>query len=119
MKTTISWTLLILSFNMGFGQSNLEKFKSISKTNDTAKLNDFLTGWKKTGINDPDLYTSCINYYYKKSKQDIAYINKKQEGNSSLRITDSTGAIAGYLNFNRELNPAYLDSVFVYASEGI
>jgi tetratricopeptide (TPR) repeat protein len=104
---------------MGFGQSNLEKFNRILKTNDTAKLNDFLIQWEKTGINDPDLYTSCINYYYKKSKQDIAYLNKKQEGNSSLRITDSTGTIAGYLNFNRELNPSYLDSVLVYANGGI
>jgi len=116
INSIIVWVMVM---NHCFGQSNFEKFNRLFKGNDTAKLNSFLAEWKKTGAGDPELYTSCMNYYFKKSKQEFASINKKPAGNSNLQLTDSTGATAGYLNFNWELNPVFLDSVFQYANEGI
>jgi hypothetical protein len=99
MKRIVSCTLLIIIIDFASGQSNFEKFKNISKTNDSTKINAFLTEWQKSEPYDPELYTSCINYYFKKSKEEFATINKTSHGKSSLQLTDS-GAVAGYLNSN-------------------
>ena len=116
---TIICVQTILNINLALGQSNHEKFEILFKKNDSTKLIGFLTQWKKSGTNDPELYTACINYYFKKSKQEIVSISKKKVGNTGFQLTDSTGAVAGYMNFNSDLNPIYLDSVFVYANNGI
>ncbi|HEV3224756.1 MAG TPA: tetratricopeptide repeat protein [Puia sp.] len=119
MKGIISCILFFIVIDFASGQSNFTKFKNLEKTNDTAKINAFLTEWQKSEPNDPEIYTSCMNYYYKKSKEEIVTINKTPHGKSSFKLTDSTGAVAGYLNSNSDLNPRYLDSVFYYANIGI
>jgi tetratricopeptide (TPR) repeat protein len=112
-------SFLMISSIKSTGQSNYGKFKALFKKNDSVKLNILLNEWKSTGKNDPELYTSCINYYFKKSKQEIVSLGRKPNGNPGLTFTDSTGLVAGYVNFSPDYNSSFLDSAFLYANQGI
>jgi hypothetical protein len=84
LKWFLSSIILFGTFNFASGQTNAEKFKKFSKINDSAKINTLLVDWEKSDPNDPELYTSGMNYYFKKSKQENISLNRTPSGKSSL-----------------------------------
>jgi tetratricopeptide (TPR) repeat protein len=116
----ITTILLLTTFStLVFGQTNYEKFKKLFKTNDTTKIKSLLTEWEKTNPNDPELYTSAINFYFSNSKEEIISLDREQKSKQSIQFTDSTGKIAGYINSNWGYNPDKLSKAIKYANTGI
>lgn len=114
-------TLLFLTFfsSFLFGQTNYEKFKKLFKNNDTTSIKLLLADWEKSNPNDPELYTCAINYYFSNSKKEIISLDRQQKSKESFQLTDSTGAVAGFINSNWGYNTAKLGQAIRYANTGI
>jgi tetratricopeptide (TPR) repeat protein len=114
--------LILLSLgSVVFGQSYHEKFQSLFNGggSDSDKIRSLLSEWEKTNPDDPELYTSAINFYFSNSKQTETSLSRKQSGKSSLQFTDSTGKVAGYMNSNTMYRPDQLVLAFRYIDMGI
>lgn len=120
MHKTISALFFLTIFStLSFGQTNYEKFKKLFKNNDTTKIKSLLVEWEKTNPNDPELYTSAINYYFSNSKQEIISLDRDQKSKESFQFTDSTGKVAGHINSNLGYDPNKLNKAIKYANTGI
>ena len=119
MQKIITVLILATFCNLVLGQSNYEKFKKLSKDNDTTRIKSLLAEWEKSNPNDPELYTSGFNYYFSKSKQEIISIDKAKHGKESFQFTDSTGKVAGYLSSDLGYNPDKLNKALDYGNKGI
>jgi len=116
-------TLLLISFTffstLLFGQTNYEKFKKLFANKDTAKIKLLLTEWEKTNPNDPELYTSAMNFYFSNSRKEIISIDKEPTAKEAIQLTDSTGKVAGYISSNMGHDPGKLSKAINYANRGI
>ena len=119
MQKIITLLFLTTFSILAFGQTNYEKFKTLFKKNDTTKIKSLFTDWEKANPNDPELYTSAINYYFSNSKQEIISLDKEQNSKESFHFTDSSGKVAGYINSNLGYNPDKLSKAIKYATTGI
>ncbi|HEY1870653.1 MAG TPA: hypothetical protein VGG71_06310 [Chitinophagaceae bacterium] len=119
MQKMIAFFFLTIFINLALGQTNQEKFKALSKRNDTTKIELLFAHWEQTNPNDPEFYTSAINYYFSNSKQENITLDRKQTGKESFQFTDSTGKVAGYINSNLGYNPEKLSKAIKYANTGI
>ncbi|MEO6832527.1 MAG: hypothetical protein ABI378_08795 [Chitinophagaceae bacterium] len=119
MQKIITLLYLTTFTTLAFGQTNYEKFKTLFKKNDTTKIESLLANWEKTNPNDPELYTSAINYYFSNSKQEVVSLDKEQKNKESFQFTDSSGNVAGYINSNLGYDPNKLSKAIKYASTGI
>lgn len=117
-KILFSFILTFFTYNV-FSQTNYEKFKKIYEKKDTTKIKAFLAKWEKTDPNDPEFYTSAINYYFNYSQQEIISLTQKHEGNERLKLTDSTGDVAGFLNSSLGYNPQKVSKAIEYANKGM
>ncbi len=119
MQKTILILILTFFSNFVFGQTNYENFKKLFKANDTTKVKALLTEWEKTNSNDPELYTSAINYYFSYSKKEIISLDRTQKSKESFQFTDSTGKVVGYMNSNIGFDKDKLSKAIKYANTGI
>ena len=119
MKRILLAFIIIPFVNLALGQTYYEKFQSLFKENDTVKIKNLLIEWEKSDQNDPELYTSAINFYFSNSKLMTTSLAKQQTGKKSLQLNDSTGKVAGYLNSNLEYKPDQLILAFNYINKGI
>ena len=119
MRRLITLFFLTIISTFLFGQTKYEKFKNLSKSNDTIKIKSLLTEWEKTNPDDPELYTSGINFYFLNSKKEIISLDRQQKNKESFQFTDSTGKVAGYLNSNLGYNPDKVSKAIKYANTGI
>lgn len=110
---------LIFVFNLIYGQNYSEKFKKISKEGDTILQLKLLKEWELKNENDPELYVSYFNFYFKKSKSEIISITKNSTNNNSFQLTDSVGNIAGYIGSEMSRNEKYLNLGIEYINKGI
>src|SRR6476646_9985691 len=119
MKKIITLLIIIISSILVFGQTNYEKFKALRKENDTTKLKKFLNEWEQTNPNDPELYTSAINYYYSQSRKEIVSIVPEQTKTQGFELTDSSGKVVGFLSSSVGFDPNKLTMTLAYANKGI
>jgi hypothetical protein len=115
-------TVLVLLLNFStfiLAQTNYEQFKKLLKNNDSTKIKSLLAEWEKTNPNDPELYTSAINFYFSGSRQEMISLDREQNSKESFQLTDSTGTVAGYINSNTEYNTQKLSKAIEYANKGI
>ncbi|HSZ34649.1 MAG TPA: hypothetical protein VK772_15140 [Puia sp.] len=119
MKRILLAFILIPLTNLALGQTYYEKFQSLFKENDTVKIKNLLIEWEKSDQNDPELYTSAVNFYFSNGKLMTASLAKQQTGKESWQLNDSTGKVAGYLNSNLEYRPDQLTLAFNYINKGI
>jgi hypothetical protein len=117
-RILLSFALISLA-NLAFAQTFREKFRLLSEKNDTAKIKNLLVEWEKSDPNDPELYTSAINFYFSNSKQAEISLDSKRKGNGSFQLNDSTGKVAGYLNSNPAYRSDQLAMGFKYINKGI
>lgn len=116
----ITSLLLLLVFSVPvLAQSNYEKFKQLFKNNDSVKIKALLADWEKTDPNDPELYTSAINFYFSNSKQELISLNKEQKDTQGFLLTDSTGKVVGYINTNSGYNTGKISLAISYVNTGI
>jgi tetratricopeptide (TPR) repeat protein len=101
------------------GQSYEQKFGKLFEQKDTINCRRLLKEWEDANPNDPELYTSAINFYFFTSKQPEISLSREQAGKMSLRFEDSTGKTAAYLNSNLEYRSDQLALSFEYIDKGI
>jgi tetratricopeptide (TPR) repeat protein len=119
MQKTITLLFLTMFSTLVFGQTNYEKFKKLFKNNDTTKIKSLFVEWEKTNPNDPELYTSAINYYFSNSKKEIVSLDRQQKSKESFQFTDNTGKVAGYINSTLGYDKEKLVKAINYANTGI
>jgi tetratricopeptide (TPR) repeat protein len=119
MQKVISILLLTMMSTLVFAQTNYEKFKALVKNNDTAKIGLLLADWETANANDPELYTSAINFYFSNSREEIISLDREQKGKESFQFTDSTGKVAGYIGSGVQYNPGKVSRAIQYANTGI
>lgn len=119
MKRIFLAFVLISLANLAHGQTYREKFRLLSEKTDTAKIKSLLVEWERSEPNDPELYTSAINFYFSNSKQAEVSLDRKRTGNGSFQLNDSTGKVAGYLNSNPAYRSDQLAMGFKYINKGI
>jgi len=119
MKKIFPFLFLAILSTLTFGQSNYAKFKNLFKNNDTTKIKSLFAEWEKSNPNDPELYTSAMNFYFLNSKQEIISPEREQNNKQSFQLTDITGKVAGYINSNLGYNPEKLSKAMKYANAGI
>jgi tetratricopeptide (TPR) repeat protein len=100
-------------------QDYYEQFQKLYKQNDTTKLKKLLADWEKSNPNDPEFYTSALNYYFANSRREILSIENDQPKKESIQLTDSTGAVAGYLTTKFGYDHEKLKTVINYANKAI
>lgn len=120
MQKAIILLILATISNFVLGQTNYENFKKLYKDNDTTGIRILLAAWERSNPDDPELYTSAFNYYYTNSNREIVSVEKTQRGEQSFQLTDSTGAVAGYMNsMQGGYDTGELKKAFYYANKGI
>ncbi|MCW3083233.1 MAG: hypothetical protein JWP12_599 [Bacteroidetes bacterium] len=122
MKTGKHLFLLIVAIAVscgGFAQDFKKQFIALNAAKDTAGQIALLKDWEKKAPEDPELYVSYYSYYVWKSKLEYIGLQKKQKGDNSLVLTDSTGKVAGYMNDVVEYDPNYIKMGFAYIDKAI
>jgi len=116
----ITTLLLLTAFsNLLSGQTNYEKFKQLYKDHDTAKIKALLATWENADPDDPELYTAAFNFYFQNSQQETISIDQQQHSKEGFQLTDSTGAVAGFMGSSVYYNREELDKGFKYINKGI
>src|SRR4051812_12334338 len=113
----IMMSMLTASSVIVHGQTNFEKFKTLYNEKDTTEIKKLLKEWEKTNPNDPELYTSAFNFYFSSSKQEVLSLQKEDPEKESLKLTDSTGKVAGYLTSNLGYSESKLNKAFNYINK--
>jgi tetratricopeptide (TPR) repeat protein len=112
--------LAIVSFaHFVSGQSYQQKFGKLFEQKDTVKCKRLLKEWEDSNPEDPELYTSAINFYFFTSKQPETILSREPVGKLNLRFEDSTGKTAGYISSNPEYRSDQLALGFKYIDRGI
>lgn len=101
-----------------YGQEYYTRFKALSSKTDAAGQYALLKEWRAARPNDPELYVCYFNYYVNKSVDEVISLGIESKGNG-FEITDSTGAVVGYLGSETSYKKTYVDSAFLLISEGI
>ena len=120
MKLKFVFTILFTAYLsvQAFSQDYYAQFKSIS--NDTAALGRFLTEWNKNKPDDPELYVAYYNYFIRKSRTQLANLDKFQQGEESLQLKDpTTGKVVAYRNGGVTYDRDLLEQGFHYIDIGI
>lgn len=119
MQKIITILFFTIFSTLVFGQTNYEIFNKLFKSNDTTKIKSLLAVWEKTNPDDPELYTSAINFYFSNSKQEVISLDRQQKSKENFQFTDSTGKVAGYINSTLGFNTDILSKAIKFASKGI
>ncbi len=119
MQKTLTLLFLTAFSTLVFGQTNYEKFKKLFENNDTTKIKSLLADWEKTNPNDPELYTSAINFYFSNSKQEVVSLDGQQKSEEGFQLTDSVEKVAGFINSNLGYNSGEVSKAIRYATTGI
>src|SRR5216684_1795926 len=100
------------------GQSYADRFETLFKVKDTSRLKTLLADWGKSNPEDPELYTSAINFYFYISRNETVSLDR-ESSKSGLQITDSTGKIVAYMNSNIDYRPDQVALAITYIDKGI
>lgn len=119
MKRTLLIAIGLLVGTVVHGQDYYETFKKLSAAKDSVGQRNLLEGWKKKNGDDPELYTSCFNYYVQKSMSEVIRLDSDPQTGKNLQITDSSSQVVGYIHGETSYNPKYLSLGFDIIEKGI
>lgn len=86
---------------------------------DTLKLREVLEKWDQDNPGDAEWFTACLNYYYLKSREEIATLTQEKPHGEYLALTDSLGQTAGYLGSRIAFDEGMLRKGVEKINEGI
>ena len=105
MKRLLGTLLTILFTQFGFSQNFQSDFQKYCQTNDTISQLKILKEWNSVSPKDAELYTSYLNYYYLKSRQEVLVMSTDAPKGESFVLKDSlnqtTGFIGSGINFDQ------------------
>lgn len=111
--------VVILFFQIGFGQNYQAEFEKYCQTNDTLNQLKVLTEWEASNPKDAELFTSYFNYHFIKSRQEIITLSQDEPNGEGFVFKDSLNQTAGYLGSQIQYNPSELKKGLDKIDEGI
>jgi tetratricopeptide (TPR) repeat protein len=119
MSKPIVLFLLVLLAGQSFAQDYNGAFSRLLIKKDTAAQWQLLQSWQQANPTDAELFVAFFNYYFHASRQEMVRLSETGNDNSSLAITDSTGADVGYLTEDFGYDSATLEKAIQYLDKGI
>lgn len=95
------------------------QFNSAFQKQDTAKQRNVLVQWEQDAPEDPELFTSYFNYYFRLAKKEVMTLSGEQPGTAYLTLEDSTGKTAGYMGSNTHYHAEIMSKAFMKIDKGI
>lgn len=84
MKKILGILIVILIFQIGFGQDYQSEFQKYCETNDTINQLKVLIKWKDENPKDADLFTSFFNYHFMKSRKEVLALSTDEPKGQGL-----------------------------------
>lgn len=119
-------TLLIFATFSNFvvAQTNYERFKTLYNKNDTTKIKSLLSDWERSDPNDPELYTSALNFYFTKRRLilKVFYKNMPSFGSGIIELiavyarnkeNEKANALVKVYKNNKKLNQETLNMLYI------
>jgi len=119
MPKQIVILLLVLLAGKSFAQNYKGDFSRLLKDKDTAAQWQLLQNWQQADPDNAELFIAYFNYFFRASRQEMVRLTETSNPNSSLALTDSTGAQVGYLTDDFNYDSALLEKAFQYIDKGI
>ena len=101
------------------GQDFKSRFGKLSASKDTLGQIALLKEWEQKKPEDAELYVAYYNYYVLKSRKELIGLQTEQQGESSLKLQDSTGQIVGFMNGIVNYDDELVQKGFDYIDKGI
>ena len=98
MKKLLSIAIAFLFFNQLSGQNFFSDFIKYQESDDSANQLKTLKAWEAANINDAELYTSYLNYYFAKSRTENLVLATQMPDGQTIALADSTGKDVGYFS---------------------
>jgi tetratricopeptide (TPR) repeat protein len=113
-------TLLFTCFIMAaVAQTDYARFKKLYSGKDTAKTRAFLMDWELRNPNDPEIYTSAINFYFNGAQKEELSFDREPKADESFQLTDSSGKATAFISSRITYDRDKLARAFHYAGAGI
>ena len=101
-------------------QDFVGQFKQLFDKQDFAAQEKLLKKWEAAKPDDPELYVSYFNYYFRKSRRETLGLTPVPPKGESLRVTkDDDKKVVVYLGSNVSFDKADLDLGISYIDKGI
>lgn len=96
------------------------RFDKLFEEEDFAKMGKLLPSWEKSNPDDPELYVSYFNYYFRKSRSEILSFTNKPESKNSVALTkENEEKPTAYLGSQVSFNKEDFDKGIFYINKGI
>lgn len=119
MRKLLLFVIAVLLATAVSAQSYADRFEALFTVKDTSKLKTLMADWEKSNPDDPELYTSAINYYFYLSRTETISLINRQPGNLGLKLMDSAGKFVGYMNSSVDYQPEKVTLAIGYINKGI
>ena len=115
--------VLFLCLLFGFtinGQGHREQFKKHFKDGDLERQHAVLLKWEKAAPDDPELYVSWFNYYFRKSSKETLSITSTPKTSESIAVRkEGEETVVGYIGTDVYYAKADFDLGIVSIDKGI
>ena len=101
------------------GQDFQSQFLEHCQSNDTTKQLEVLIEWEQVSPNNPELFTSYLNYYFSKSRQELLTLTTEEPDGQTLILKDSLNKTAGFIGSRILYNEKELEKGFEWIDRGI
>jgi tetratricopeptide (TPR) repeat protein len=118
MKPAIFLSYLVFYSFLLNAQSNAETFRQCNLPSDSIKAREVLYKWEKSNPDDPNLYISYFNYFYKIAQNYQVSIGTGSS-DKGIAFQDSSGREIGYISENNKYNSLLIDSGIFWINKGI
>lgn len=113
-KTIITSLLALVALAVNAQNDWYEKYLTCVHDSDVHALKAMIEEWEQAEPESPDVYAAWYNYYIKLSMTEAVALTKDapEDNQESLQLTDSTGAVAGYMYGMTSYNDSILQLGF-------
>jgi tetratricopeptide (TPR) repeat protein len=115
----IALLICLSNFMLLAAQNFQDDFRKHFQAGDTLQQSKTLTSWQKAKPNDPELYTSFYNYYFRKAKTEMLSLTNDAPQGESLVLKDSLDQTAGFIGSDIVYNERDLKNAFSKIDQGI
>ncbi len=102
-----------------WGQDFEEQFNAAFQEQDTTQQRAVLMEWEREEPQNPELFTSYFNFYFRLAQQEVMTLTKEQPNGEYLTLEDSTGKTTGYMVSNMSYQMDTLVKGFEKIDQGI
>lgn len=124
----ITFTMIITRFvffcllfvsTLTTAQDFKSQFDEAFNDGDTSLQQEILASWEAADSSNAELFVSRFNYYYDKSSVEMINLGTEEHIGESLQLTDSTGAVVGFLGTIQTTDTELVDLALAELDKGL